>query len=65
MNLPVAEIKTLLGRLAINLCNAIESGDREKALAAQNLLTETIAALWDSLKESDKVNALPILSGRK
>ena len=38
MNLPVNEIKTLLSGLATNLCNAIESGDREKALAAQKPL---------------------------
>jgi hypothetical protein len=35
MNLPVDEIKTQLSGLAANLCSSIESGDREKTLAAQ------------------------------
>jgi hypothetical protein len=53
MNLPVNEIKTLLNELAANLCNSIESGDREKALAAQKAFTDTIAALWTSLSLSE------------
>ncbi len=53
MNLPVVEIKTLLDGLATNLCNAIESGDREKVLAAQKIFTETIATLWNTLEESE------------
>ena len=50
MNFPVSEIKTLLDRLATNLCNLMESGDREKALAAQKTFTEAIATLWNSLE---------------
>jgi hypothetical protein len=53
MNLPVAEIRPLLDGLATNLCNSIESGDREKAVAAQNIFTETIATLWDTLETSE------------
>ena len=53
MNLPVDEIKTQLSGLAANLCNSIESGDREKALTAQKTFTDTIAALWTSLEEGE------------
>lgn len=53
MNTPVAEIKTLLGELARNLCNSMDSGDRKKMLAAQKILTETIAALWNSFEEDE------------
>src|SRR5512138_103541 len=53
MNLPVAETKTLLDGLATNLCNAMETGDREKVLAAQKIFTETIATLWSTLEESE------------
>lgn len=53
MNLPANEIKTLLNGLATNLCNSIESGDREKALAAQKTFTDAIATLWTSLEESE------------
>ena len=51
MNLPVNEIKTLLNGLATNLCNSIESGDREKALVAQRTFTDTISTLWTWLEE--------------
>jgi hypothetical protein len=53
MNLPVAEIKTLLDGLATNLCNSMESGEREKALAAQSIFAETIATLWNTLEVSE------------
>jgi PAS domain S-box-containing protein len=53
MNLSVAEIKTLLDELATNLCNSIESGDREKVLAAQKTFTDTIATLWNTLEKSE------------
>jgi len=53
MNLPVNEIKTLLNGLTSNLCNSIESGDREKALAVQKTFTATIATLWTSLEENE------------
>jgi hypothetical protein len=53
MNLPVAEIKTLLDGHATNLCNSLESRDREKVLAAQRIFTETIATLWNTLEENE------------
>ena len=53
MNLPVAEIKTLLDELVKNLCNSMDSGDRKKVLAAQKIFTETIAALWNLLEEDE------------
>ena len=53
MNIPIAEIKTLLDELAKNLCNSMDSGDREKVLAAQKIFTETIAALWNLLEEGE------------
>jgi hypothetical protein len=53
MGLPVAETKTLLNELSTDLYNSLESGDREKALAAQKTFTETIAALWNALEESE------------
>jgi len=53
MNLPVDEIKTQLSGLAANLCSSIESGDREKTLAAQKTFTDAIAALWTSLEEGE------------
>jgi hypothetical protein len=53
MSLPVNDIKTLLNELATILCNSIESGDREKALAAQEIFTETIGTLWALLEESE------------
>jgi hypothetical protein len=53
MNLPVAEIKTRLDGLITNLCNSIESGDREKVLAAQKIFTEAIATLWNTLEVSE------------
>jgi hypothetical protein len=31
----------------------MESGDREKALAAQKIFTETIATLWNTLEVSE------------
>ena len=53
MNFPVAEIKTRLDGLATNLCNSMESGEREKALAAQSIFAETIATLWNGFEESE------------
>ena len=53
MNLPVAEIRTRLDGLVMNLCNSIESGDREKVLAAQKIFTETIAELWNTVEENE------------
>ena len=53
MDLPVAEIKTLPDGLAADLCNSMESGDREKVLAAQKIFTETIATLWNTLEVSE------------
>ena len=53
MNIPVAEIESRLDGLAMNLSNSIESGDRENALAAQKIFTETIATLWNTLEGSE------------
>lgn len=55
MNVPLAEFKTLLDKLARNLCNSMDSGDREKMLAAQKVFTEAIADLWNLL-EGDEVD---------
>ena len=53
MNIPVAELKTLLDGLAAHLCHSMESDDREKALAAQKIFTETIGRLWNGFEESE------------
>jgi hypothetical protein len=53
MDLPVEEIKTELGTLAINLLDALESGDQTKTLAAQQEFTGTIATLWNATEVID------------
>jgi len=62
MNVPINVIKTLLNALATSLCSSIESGDREKALAAQKTFTDTIAIVWTSLEEGDDDQKLKSIS---
>lgn len=50
-NIPVDEIKAMLDRLTRDLSNALEGGDLEKILAAQQTFTSAIAMLWDTAQE--------------
>ena len=49
----INEVKTQLGILTNNLLDALESGDRQKVLAAQNAFTGTIISLWTATDEVD------------
>jgi hypothetical protein len=56
MNLPVdeskvIEIRTQLSLLTRALLDAIETGDRPRALVAQQEFTGTIATLWNATEE--------------
>jgi len=53
MDLPVDQIKTELGTLAVNLLDALECGDQTKTLAAQQAFTGTISTLWSVAEVTD------------
>jgi hypothetical protein len=53
MNLPIDQIKTELSTLALNLLDALESGDQTKTLVAQQAFSGTITTLWNTTEEID------------
>jgi hypothetical protein len=53
MDFSVDQIKTELSTLAVNLLDALESGDPTKILVAQQAFSGTIATLWKATEEID------------